>query len=400
MNYGVCRSVTYTVDTAHRSGDHGKPLPMTDITLAQRLTNGQWLRSGTARSASLFAAVLLVLGAAWSLGAPVSTAHAQTKPVTKALAPVGHGQQTKRYICPIDGGQTSPVGHDGKPSLRRYSDLEQPTRAYTNQVLACPKCGYATWKGAFEEQPSGTVVHYVRSRFKRSARKAAAEPVVAYQHHLNLLHLRGAPITEQIGAALFYTYVLKRKRPYGGIDPKLERKLGAARTRTLKLLRKAMKSDPPRRQRALLEWQYLIGELQRLTGYPKAARAPLNDVCEKKRKAGHTTGRLACEMAHRAANGETWEDYRDGVFDVRGIEIAERRAKDDVAKRKAADIAAKKAAADAEVARKKVAAARLKKGKSAPAARGTANAPAHDAKQLAPSHSDDPLAPPPPPPAK
>jgi hypothetical protein len=345
--------------------------------------------------------------AACLVATPSGSGQAQTRGNAQARThgkaqppPAVHKSHAKSYICPIDGGRTSPVGHDGKASLRRYSDLEQPTRAYTNQVLACPKCGYANWKGSFEQQPSGTVVHYVRSRFKRSARRAASEPVVAYQHHLNLLHLRSAPIKEQIGAALFYTYVLKRKRPYGGIDPKLERKLVAARTRTLKLLRRAMKNDPPRRQRALLEWRYLIGELQRLTGFPKAAHGPLEEVCEKKRKAGHTTGRLACEMAHRAANGETWEDYRDGVFDVRGIEIAERRAKDEIVKRKVAEIARKKAEAAVEDTRKKTAAAKAKSGAAPPSPKGVPQVPSHDAKHLAPNQGDDPLAPSPPPPAK
>lgn len=290
---------------------------------------------------------------------------AQTPPAPPQAA---HHHAPKRYICPIDGGHTSAVGHDGKPSLRRYSDLEQPTRAYTNLVLACPKCGYAAWKGTFEKPPSGTVVHYVQSRFKRSAKKAAIDPVVAYQHHLNLLHVRQAPTREQIGAALFYTYVLKRKRPYGGMDPKLERKLLSARTRVLALLQAAMKNEAPRRERAQLEWRYLIGELQRLIGKPKLGLGPLEEVCEAKRKAGHTVGRLACEMAHRAKNGETWEDYRDGVFDVRGIEIAERRAKQDVVRRKAEEIARKKAEEAAEKARKDADAAKAKKKDAAPPA--------------------------------
>lgn len=326
---------------------------------------------------------------------------AQTPPPPAKRAPVATAPSVKRYICPIDGGQTSPIGHDGKPSLRRYSDLEQPTRAYTNQVLACPKCGYANWKGSFENTPTGGAAHYVRSHFKKSAKLAAVDPAVAYRHHLNLLHLVRAPIREQIGASLFYTYVLKRKRPYGGMDPKAERQLLAARQRTLKLLQSAMKNEPPRRHRSRLEWQYLIGELQRLTGHPAKGKAALAEVCEQKRKAGHTTGRLACEMAHRAENGETWEDYRDGVFDVRSIEIAERRAKKQVVERKAGEVARKKAQAEATVARKKADDAHAKSGAPPPPPKSNAGAAnkSHHPDHLKPDHGADPLAPPPPPPA-
>ncbi|GEM_PF-3517507 len=325
------------------------------------------------------------------------TAEASAAPPSRAAA---HG--ARRYICPIDGGHTVAVGDDGKSSLRRYSDLEQPTRAYTNLVLACPKCGYANWKASFETPPSATAVHYVRSHFRRSAKKAANDPVVAYQHHLNLLHLRRAPLREQIGAALFYTYVLKRKRPYGGLDPKLERKLVKARIRVAKLLKMAMKNDPPTRARGRLEWEYLIGELQRLTGKPKAGVESLQSVCKQKRKAGHTIGRLSCEMAHRATNGETWEDYRDGVFDVRGIESAEKQAKKVALQAKAAEIAAKKRAADE--AKAKAAAEKVKAAQEEARAREEAKAAERRNKAAQPKGKDaapgDPLAPPPPPTAK
>ncbi len=348
---------------------------------------------------SVMPVVLAALAGAVSCPFLATPVNAQTPTAKRVLTHRHHDHHVRRYICPIDGGQTSPVGHDGKPSLRRYSDLEQPTRAYTNQVLACPKCGYAAWKGAFEKPPSGAVVHHVRSHFKRSAKRAATDPVIAYQHHLNLLHLRKVSIREQIGAALFFSYVLKRKRPYGGMDPKLERKLIAARTRTLKLLQSAMKGEPPRRLRTRLEWRYLIGEMLRLTGKPRAAQKPLQAVCEAKRKAGHTTGRLACEMAHRAAAGETWEDYRDGVFDVRSIDIVERRIKQDILRRKAEEIARKKAADAAAEAHKKAAEHKRRKSEKAKspvdAGKG-ATARGH----LEPQHGEDPLAPAAPPPAK
>ncbi len=312
-------------------------------------------------------------------------------PPRKAPPPV----KARSYICPIDGGRTSAIGHDGRPSPKRYSDFEMPTRAYTNLVVACPKCGYASWTQDFERPVSGSITTYVMSRFKKSARRAAAEPAIAYQHHMSLLHSKRADIREQIGTALFYTYVLKRKRPWGGLDPALERKILNARQRALKLMKRAMQRDPPRNARGRLEWRYLIGELNRLVGEHKRATPILADVCQQ-RDAGITVRRLSCEMVERARRGNTSEDYRDGKFDVRGIDAAEKRAaamKAAAQKRRAAD---KKAQAAAGAAKTKPNDKAKSKGKAGDAKSGTLP-PANV--HLPPPDSGDKYAPPPPPPA-
>ncbi|MCB9739087.1 MAG: hypothetical protein H6747_07450 [Deltaproteobacteria bacterium] len=317
---------------------------------------------------------------------------AQPAPGAAAAQPV------RNFVCPIDGTQTQAKGADGRDTTRRYSDLEMPTRAYTNLVVVCPKCGYAMWADDFQRPPSGAVVDYSQRVLSRSARSAHTDPVAAYQHLMNVLHVRRAPLSEQIGAALYYTYVLKRGRPYGGMDPKLERRIVAGRKRVLTLLGKALERDPPRQVRARLEWTYLAGELARLTGDVKSAKAALRGVCEARRDAGYTIGRLACEMADRADRGETWEDYRDGVTDVRGIDAAEKDAerrraaaaaeREADAKRQTEEKAAAEKAAAANAAAEKAAAERARaaqrNGEAAPAP-----APA--------TPSDDPYAPPPPP---
>lgn len=335
--------------------------------------------------------------------------------VSSSARAQAHDAPARRYTCPIDGAQTAVVGHDGRSTLRRYSDLEEPTRAYQNQVLACPKCGYANWKYDFERAPDGRVVQHVHAHFKKSARAAATDPIVAYRHHLNLLHARRAPIAEQIGAALHYTYVIKKARPYGGMDAKTERKLVKARVRVVQLLQYAMKKEPPRRERGQLEWSYLIGELLRLTGRPGEAANYLRDVCEKKRAAGHTIGRLACEMSARAERKETWEDFRDGVFDVRGIDAAEKRAQQAAEKAKADALKPKVVKPPpgtrpepADPAKPKDPPARTENGAAGadktkpPASNDPAKPPDRPPEQqpLQPEQPHDPLAPPPPPPAK
>ncbi|MCO4761089.1 MAG: DUF2225 domain-containing protein [Myxococcales bacterium] len=257
-------------------------------------------------------AALLLMTTSQATAAPPST------PTTTARA--------KIYRCPLCGTQAQAIGHDGKPSPRRYSDLEVPTRAYTNLVVACSKCGHAAWSQDFESPVSGAAQRYARRYLAKTAKRAAQDPVFAYQHHMNLLHVRRASLQEQIGAALFYSYVLKRRRPYGGMDAKLETRIQKARQRALALLKLAHQNDPPSDKRTRLEWQYLIGELMRLTGKPKAALPYLNQVCWAKKDAGYTVGRLSCQMALRAKGGETIEDYRDGVTDVQQIAKAKQRA--------------------------------------------------------------------------
>mgnify|MGYP002640645889 CR=1 FL=1 len=286
---------------------------------------------------------------------PNAAAAAQRAPKAAAQAqPAPQRPVSKSFICPLCGGHAHAIGHDGKPSPRRYSDLEVPTRAYTNLVVACPKCGYAAWSQDFESRVSGAAQQYTRRYLAKTAKRAAQSPLLAYQHHMNLLHVRRASLNEQIGAALFYTYVLKRGRPYGGMDPKLERKVQKARTRALALLTLALKRDPPSDRRAALEWDYLKGELTRLTGDPKAALPYLQKVCWARKQAGYTVGRLACQMTERAKRGESWEDYRDGGTDVRQIPMAEQRAlataartaKEEKARQEAAAAAKKQAEAE------------------------------------------------------
>lgn len=231
-------------------------------------------------------------------------------------------------------------GEDGRDTTRRYSDLEMPTRAYANLVVVCPVCGYAAWRGEFERGVGPEVASYARQSLARSARRAATEAPAAYQHLMNILHARRAPIDEQIAAGLHYSYTLKRLRPYGGIDPALERKIVAARVRAASLIERGLQHDPPKSAHVALEWRFLAGELMRLARNPQGAAPLLKAVCEQRRQAGFTVGQLACEMAERATRGETWEDYRDGVFDMRGIEAAE---KDAVRRREAAAQAAAEA---------------------------------------------------------
>ncbi len=288
------------------------------------------------------------------------------------------------FHCPIDGAETTAKGADGRDTTRRYSDLEMPTRAYTNLVVVCPTCGYANWAEDFERRPDPAVVDYAQRVLRRSAQSAAKDPIAAYQHLMNVLHVRRADLAEQIGASLYYTYVLKRQRPYGGLDPALERKILAARKRSMGLLARALKTDPPRQAHARLEWMYLLGELERLTGDTKAAAQSLRVVCDAQREAGYTIGRLSCEMVDRAAKNESWEDYRDGVFDARGIEAAE---KDAERRRAEAD----RARAEAE--RAKVEEERAK----AEAAKRNAPTPPpvrpHVPLPSQPSQADDPYAP-------
>ena len=308
-------------------------------------------------------------------------------------APTSPAAKGRSYICPIDGGRTSAVGHDGRPSPKRYTDFEMPTRAYTNLVVACPKCGYANWTHDFERPVTGGITTYVMTHFKKSPRRAAAEPAIAYQHHMNLLHNARADIREQIGTALFFTYVLKRKRPWGGMNPALERRIVAARKRALKLMKKAMREDPPRTPRGRMEWRYLLGEISRLTGDPKAATPILKDVCEQ-REAGITVRNLACEMVERARRGDTSEDYRDGKFDMRGIEAAEKRAKVMKAAAERNHKADKRAAKAAEQARSKA----KNKGKAKAGHKKAGPLPPPNV-PLPPPYSGDKYAPPPPPPA-
>ena len=235
---------------------------------------------------------------------------------TAALAQDAPRPAVRSFTCPVDGTQTQPVGSDGKQAAKLYSDLEEPTRAYTNLVAACSKCGYSAWTQDFERGVSSETTSFVRSRLAATARRAGSDPIFAYQHHLQLLDHRNAGKRERIGAWLFYSYVLKRRRPAGGQDAEGERQIQQVRKTVMGLLADAMRDEPPRSPRARLEWQYLLGELARLAGNAKQGAPLLRTVCDQREEAGFTVGKLACEMADRAAKGETFEDYRDGVFDV------------------------------------------------------------------------------------
>lgn len=232
-----------------------------------------------------------------------------------ALADGGPAPQ-KRLTCPLDGTPTFPLGNEGKPASKMYSDLEAPTEAYTSLVVACPKCGYANWVQEFQAPVDGATASYVHQHLQATAARAGNDPLWAFKHHLELLTFRQAGLRERIGATLFYSYVLKRRRPMGGQDPVMEREIQAVRRQVLGMLEEALRVEPPRGRRGQLEWQYLTGELLRLTGDANHAKPRLKAVCEEREEAGYLVGRMACEMAQRAERGETIEDYRDGMYDV------------------------------------------------------------------------------------
>lgn len=229
------------------------------------------------------------------------------------LAPLAHAQ-TRTLVCPIDGTRVTQGGGDGQPSPRMYSDFEVPTEAYANRIMACPSCGYAQWVVDFDRFPDANVAAYVQQNLKKDA-KRVVEPKIAWQHFAELLRARHAPIREQITGLLDYTYVLKRSRPPGGQDYALEQQIKTLRAEVLNLLFLSLRDDPPKSERARLEWLYLGGELTRLTGDPKRALPLLKDVCELREHAGNLVGALACEMAERARRGETFEDYQGGMVD-------------------------------------------------------------------------------------
>ena len=223
--------------------------------------------------------------------------------------------QTRTYACPLDGTRIASPGGDGQPSPKMYSDLEIPTEAYANRIVACPSCGYAQWASEFERMPDGSVAAYTQQTLKKDARRVA-EPSIAWRNFIDLQRLRHVSTREQLTAALYYTYVLKRGRPPGGQDYDLEMHIAQVRHAALDLLFKTLKDDPPKSERARMEWMYLAGELTRLTGDAKRAWPLLHDVCDLREEAGRTIGELACEMAERARRGETFEDYHGGVVDI------------------------------------------------------------------------------------
>ncbi len=238
------------------------------------------------------------------------------QPAQRPPAPVAPSNANVRtYICPIDGSKTQPLGTDGKPSPKMYSDLEIPTQAYTNLIVACLTNGYANWTDDFEKPVSGDVQRFVQTELAATA-KRVSEPLIAWAHHIKLLRFRRASPREMFGALLTYSYVQKRARPSGGQDHALERKIRDTRKEVLVLLDDLLKVDPPKTLRSRLEWIYLHGELTRLIGDAKTAAARLKYVCDQQENAGYTIGQLACTLADRAAHGETWEEYRSGQFDI------------------------------------------------------------------------------------
>ncbi len=222
-------------------------------------------------------------------------------------------EERETYVCPLDRTTTLPVGSDGKSAPRMYTDLEIPTQAYTNLVVACPKCGYAAWVGDFSRPVDPATESFVRGSLTQTARRAAEDPVWTYRHHLQLLRRRNAPLREMIGANLFATYVQKRRRPHGGSDTIVEREVMAIRKEVIALLAQALRDDPPRTQRTRLEWVYLLGELTRLVGDTEHAKPLLAEACKDKDNLGATLGRMACEQAEKASKRDTFEEYRDGV---------------------------------------------------------------------------------------
>ena len=226
----------------------------------------------------------------------------------------GDSQERASYPCPLDGTVTFPVGTDGKTSLKLYSDLEIPTQAYTNLVVACPKCGYASWTSDFSRPVDPALEAWVKSNLQPTARRAAEDPAWSYRHHVQLLQRRNAPLRERIGALVFQSYVHKRRRPRGGSDPAVEREIAAIRKDIIGLLAQALRDDPPKAARTRLEWLYLLGELSRLVGDPTNGKMILSEVCKDKDILGLTLGRMACDQAEKAARNDTFEEYRDGVL--------------------------------------------------------------------------------------
>lgn len=270
-------------------------------------------RALTLQSKLLFSLSLglpALLGSALAVAQPVP---ANPQPPPPKAMPTNANVRT--YICPIDGSKTQPIGTDGKPSPKMYSDLEIPTQAYTNLIVACLTNGYANWTDDFEKPVSGDVQRFVQTELAATA-KRVSEPLVAWAHHIKLLRYRRASPREMFGALLTYSYVQKRARPSGGQDHALERKIRDTRKEVLALLDDLLKVDPPKTLRSRLEWIYLHGELTRLTGDAKTAAPRLKYVCDQQENAGYTIGQLACSLADRAAHGETWEEYRSGQFDI------------------------------------------------------------------------------------
>ncbi len=232
-----------------------------------------------------------------------------------SLATATAQAQTRTFVCPVDGTRVMQVGGDGQPAPKMYSDFEVPTEAYANRIVACSTCGYAQWATEFERPVDGGIVAYVQQNLKQDARRVV-EPRIAWKHFVDLMHFRHAPAREQVTGLLYYTYVLKRARPGGGQDYALEMQIKQIRSEVLGLLFASLKDDPPKSERARLEWLYLAGELTRLTGDPKRALPLLDDVCGLRETAGQMVGNLACEMADRARRGECFEDYHGGFVDV------------------------------------------------------------------------------------
>lgn len=226
----------------------------------------------------------------------------------------GQGDEHSGHVCPIDGSPARAMGSDGNVSPKMYTDLELPSQAYTNLVVACAKCGYAAWAGDFSRQVDAATEAFVRQNLSATARRAGEDPLFAFKHHIALLQHRNAPLRERIGALVFESYVMKRRRPRGGSDPAVEKEILAVRKDMTALLAQALREDPPKSVRARLEWLYLLGELTRLTGDPARAKPVLAEVCKDKENLGVTIGRMACEQADKAARGDTFEEYRDGIF--------------------------------------------------------------------------------------
>ncbi len=233
-------------------------------------------------------------------------------PAIGSEPPAHEGRES--HACPLDGTATFPIGSDGKTSPKLYTDLEIPTQAYTNLVVACPKCGYASWTSDFSRPVDAATEGWVKANLATTARRAAEDPAWAYRHHVQLLNRRNAPLRERIGALVFQSYVLKRRRPRGGSDPNVEREIATVRRDITTLLAQGLREDPPKAARTRLEWAYLLGELTRLVGEPANAKPLLADVCAQKDTLGLTLGKMACDQADKAAHKDTFEEYRDGLI--------------------------------------------------------------------------------------
>jgi len=270
------------------------------------------------RSTWVFAALLVI--AASTLGEWRGVAQPPAKPAPPPEAPPG----VFTFTCPVDGAKTNWVQPGPGAGPSRNTDLEGPATPYQSYVVACEGCGYAMWADRFENRVDDTTKRLVRRVLYERRHEARQDGRVAYEHLARILAYQRAPLTDQLTANLFWSYVIKRKRPVGRVDLKLEAQLRDVRRTARNILQRAKADEPPATTRGMWEWTYLDGELARLVGEPDKAVSDLNAVCKYAAEAGPAIGKFACAQVERARRGDTSEFFRGELYDVRQIEIEEK----------------------------------------------------------------------------